>query len=452
MFGYAAVTLSLSDYIAEVHDNAENNFAELVELTKQPDGKYLSLPRNIQDTDTSPSLAFLTIGSLLTSNTSTPPLRTLTTNSTESTTPLEVHLGATLDSEEGLGTDFESLNSTDLSCSFSSSSSSASAPSRRSGVHTHSQRVVTEEYRAPTNQGLDETFNSTTDPLSPELLMDELVTNPTGAARRFYIDGIPKQYRAEIWLLLTHARELCFHNHGLYAFLGTKESNYTRQILSDVPRTLPDIEQFGPAEEATLQRLLTSYSLYCTDVGYAQGLNYVVAPLVFTLQDEDEMFWTLVAMMKDRNLERFYHPDGIYFRIVTDTFSTLLGAHYPRLEARFRTLGIRPEHYLPQWFRTFFLYTENLELNLRVMDVFLLHGIEALFRVALAIFELLHEELVEGSFMTIVTALNSLSGISDVSLLMTTAFAQQLSFLTTGLEIAYRAERERKRDKPCLFQ
>lgn len=282
--------------------------------------------------------------------------------------------------------------------------------------------------------------------------MEELLNSPVRAAKRFYLAGVPPSLRPQVWLQLTHARELAFHNRGLYAFLCSKESKYQRQISSDIARTLPGVAEFGRDQQQMLFRVLSAYSLYCTDVGYSQGLNYVVAPLILMLDDEDEIFWMMVALMKDRNLERFFHADGIYFRIVNDTMEELLRAHFPSLARQIRDCGVTPELYLPQWFRTFFLYSDNLELNLRTMDVFLLHGVEGLFRIALAIFAHVQEAQLASNFMNLTSFLHSLQPLPDISLLMTTAYAQNLTFLTHSLEITYRAEREKQRDKPCLFQ
>ncbi|MBN8574649.1 MAG: hypothetical protein J0M05_12120, partial [Candidatus Kapabacteria bacterium] len=41
------MTLSLSEYISQIHDNPENDFDELVELTSKQQKKTLSLPKNI---------------------------------------------------------------------------------------------------------------------------------------------------------------------------------------------------------------------------------------------------------------------------------------------------------------------------------------------------------------------------------------------------------------------
>ena len=418
MFGYASVTLSLSEYISQIHDHAENDFAALVELTKSADGKYLSLPKNITNASKGPSLSYK-----------------------QGSKPGSLFLNVSLDPSP---TSIPSSSSTGPSLVGPSSSgetlSSAGCPG--------SPVVSTYDFRAPSNSGLERLDLESDD----EFLVRELMETPHRAVRRFYMSGVPAAQRVNLWLHLTHARELALHNHGLYAYLCTKDSRYRRTIAADVSRTLPGHEGFGEVQQGILTRVLSAYSLYCTDVGYSQGLNYVVAPLILLVEDEDEIFWSFVAMMKDKNLERFYHSDGIYFRIVSKTFEDLLSAHFPALAAHLKKQGVTPELYLPQWFRTFFLYTDNLELNLRVVDCFLLHGVEALFRIALAIFELLQPELLSLSFIAVVQSLTSLAAISDTRLLMTTAFAQQITFLLPALEIMYRTERERRRDAPCLFQ
>ena len=55
------------------------------------------------------------------------------------------------------------------------------------------------------------------------------------------------------------------------------------------------------------------------------------------------------------------------------------------MSASQQALGVPPALYLPQWFQTVFMYSQDSELAARVLDMLIVFGIEALFRVGLAL-------------------------------------------------------------------
>ena len=50
-----------------------------------------------------------------------------------------------------------------------------------------------------------------------------------------------------------------------------------------------------------LFNVLKAYANYDTEVGYVQGLNYIVALMLFYIDDEEQVFWCFVALMHDRS-------------------------------------------------------------------------------------------------------------------------------------------------------
>jgi Rab-GTPase-TBC domain len=315
--------------------------------------------------------------------------------------------------------------------------------------------IVVDAHRAPLSIGLQETD------MSRDRLAErgDVVTmlrrgNRREAIKRVYLSSgiVDDDERVRYWLLQSRAEALMAHNSGLYGFLRAKRSKYEQKIGEDVPRTLPDVAEFGSDEARSLANVLRAYTLYDTAVGYSQGMNFVAAPLVMRM-DEERAFWTFAALMKESKLERFFRADGLFFDICIKTFEQLLAAHFPALRRHLAAERVSPELYLPQWFRTFFLYTGRFDLNLRVVDAFFVHGIEALFRVALAILQLLRNRLLQSNFMQITGTLSRLDTLpEDPALILTTAAAQQISFVNDHLELDYLRALETQRDTECLFQ
>ena len=106
-------------------------------------------------------------------------------------------------------------------------------------------------------------------------------------------------------------------NPGVYAkFLGKAEemgdtNEFADIIARDLHRTFPDNVQFRatsdeqPAVIGALQRVLSAFSVYLPAIGYCQSLNYIVGMLLLFM-DEEEAFWTLVAIVQN------LLPAGVY--------------------------------------------------------------------------------------------------------------------------------------------
>jgi hypothetical protein len=77
--------------------------------------------------------------------------------------------------------------------------------------------------------------------------------------------------------------------------------DYNRLILKDVARTEKYHPYFKlPTTDSALLDILMSLVEYDSDMGYIQGMNDLLAPLLLTLQVEHEAFWCLVTIVTRR--------------------------------------------------------------------------------------------------------------------------------------------------------
>jgi hypothetical protein len=109
-------------------------------------------------------------------------------------------------------------------------------------------------------------------------------------------------------------------------------------------------------------------------------------------------FWLLMRMMKGYSLERLYPS---LFTVMSECFTKfdqLLQLYHPEVYTHLHhTLGVASSFYVQQWFQTVFLYSQRLELALRVVDLMIVRKVEALFAVGLSI--VAHSEGTNGSFI-----------------------------------------------------
>lgn len=72
-------------------------------------------------------------------------------------------------------------------------------------------------------------------------------------------------------------------------------------ISKDVARTLSDLRLWKEDLDCGNNKLfnvLKAYANYDNEVGYVQGLNYVVGMMLYYIRDEEQVFWCLFSLMQ----------------------------------------------------------------------------------------------------------------------------------------------------------
>ncbi|KAJ2893100.1 hypothetical protein IWW38_002976 [Coemansia aciculifera] len=221
--------------------------------------------------------------------------------------------------------------------------------------------------------------------------------------------GIPAGIRGVVWQTLTAARSTYLQT--VYAQLVLEHSPHERIIRRDLPRTFPRVAVFkreGGCGQQRLFRILKAYSLYDAEVGYCQGLGFVIGPLLMSM-GECEAFCVLVRLMETYDLRGMFTEDmaGLHLRIFQ--FQVLAAEIAGDVVAHLDRLGVAPAMYVPAWFLSLFAYTMPLSFVLRAMDVVMAEGApESVMRIGIALL-LRNQELILGldDFESAMAAVNS---------------------------------------------
>ncbi|KAI7885983.1 hypothetical protein K492DRAFT_203534 [Lichtheimia hyalospora FSU 10163] len=197
--------------------------------------------------------------------------------------------------------------------------------------------------------------------------------------------GVPTPLRGLIWQAMCKSGSL--HLETVYGQLCNEQSPYERVIQRDLTRTFPCIDMFkqeGGEGQLAMRRILEAYSLYDPDVGYCQGLAFVVGPLLMHMP-EIQAFCVFVRLMETYEMRpMFTHKmEGLQLRLYQ--FSCLLKEHLPDLAAHMEAHGVHAAMYASQWFLTLFAYGFPLPLVERIYDIVFAEGAaETIMRVAIA--------------------------------------------------------------------
>ena len=90
--------------------------------------------------------------------------------------------------------------------------------------------------------------------------------------------------------------------------------NDTLQIKRDLNRTFPDCLFFAEnnSGQILLERVLIAISKYDPEIGYVQGMNFVIGSLLYHCSEEIA-FWLFVSLLSDHEMRDIYLPGNLDF-------------------------------------------------------------------------------------------------------------------------------------------
>ncbi|KAJ7239392.1 rab-GTPase-TBC domain-containing protein [Mycena haematopus] len=204
---------------------------------------------------------------------------------------------------------------------------------------------------------------------------------------RLVRSGIPLVYRSKVWLECSGGLEM--KEPGMFRDLLAVQgsSHVLEEIEKDVGRTMPLNVFFGGdgAGVVKLRRVLTAYSRRNPAVGYCQGMNLVTSTLLLVHADEEDAFWVLTAIVERILPEDFFSPSLLPSRACPLVLLDYVKEYTPKLYAHLTDLGVDLPAICFSWFLSLFTDCLPVETLFRVWDVFLVDGLDVLFRIALAI-------------------------------------------------------------------
>jgi len=143
--------------------------------------------------------------------------------------------------------------------------------------------------------------------------------------------GIPNELRPQIWEFLTDLKSLrSKYPKDYYQTLKTEPSPADSQIKKDTPRTFTTDPFFTNKEnnaEDLLFNILRAYANHDKEVGYTQGMNYIVGKLLIILDPhnykdsnskyfdsykedfEEKTFWFFIHIAFTKNCRQIYKSE-----------------------------------------------------------------------------------------------------------------------------------------------
>lgn len=202
--------------------------------------------------------------------------------------------------------------------------------------------------------------------------------------------GIPNNLRADIWETCSGSLFPRWKSKGFYAknidSVINNRCEYSEEIEKDLTRSLPDYPAYqSPTGINTLRRILLFYSETNKEVGYCQAMNIVLAALLVYCTEEQAYF--LFSQLCE-----FYIP-GYYAKIIhgllldLTVFEYVLEHTLPHLYQKIIELDMDLKLITINWFFSLFIKDFRLDYAFRILDCLFVNGPRVLFQVALALFK-----------------------------------------------------------------
>ncbi|KAJ8102595.1 rab-GTPase-TBC domain-containing protein [Lipomyces tetrasporus] len=218
-------------------------------------------------------------------------------------------------------------------------------------------------------------------------------------------NGLPPPLRGTIWQLMASSKSQLLED--VYSSLLTESSPHEKGIRRDISRT-----SFAKtANHDALFNVIKAYSLWDPEVGYIQGMAFIAVPLILNM-NEEEAFCLLVDLMKIYTLRDLFLPDmpGLHIRLYQ--FDRIIEDTLPAVHVHLARQGVLSSMYASQWFLTFFAYKFPLPIVLRIFDIVVAEGLEAILRFGVALLRRNADAVVNLEFDALVYFLKN--GLFDV--------------------------------------
>ena len=144
-----------------------------------------------------------------------------------------------------------------------------------------------------------------------ELIFQSLKTyyeTDPGSFCNMVSNGPPPAFRWISWRIIILSKSKKTESFEELAKKGSEDTKMKDSILKDIHRTFPNVGFFSNPEHTAHQALaeqLFAFGAYKPEVGYVQGINFIIAALMLISGKWDEEVFRVVQNLADENLDFF---------------------------------------------------------------------------------------------------------------------------------------------------
>lgn len=218
------------------------------------------------------------------------------------------------------------------------------------------------------------------------------------------VDGVLTDVRPGLWKRLISGKvkhikeakgdayyeELCNHVPSVEDTEHEFDDSIEKQIRIDLLRTMPSHNDFKTFESdgvKKLHRVLRAFIIHNPEIGYCQGMNFMVAIGLLCLSEEDT-FWLLVSITEvyfNKNHYNHYLTGSQADQLVLEELA--VGKLHNIVQCT-KEVGCELSPITFNWLMTLFVDSVPAEVALRIWDCFFVEGHAVLYRFSLALLKM----------------------------------------------------------------
>lgn len=182
-------------------------------------------------------------------------------------------------------------------------------------------------------------------------IMTKNISNLEPSERRLIgislLKGILPHLRNKIWLYLVNTENLVFNfNKNFYQkLLNIHNNKLENTIKKDIERTFSilknkqHIENLNGLKQKFLN-VLKAYAVFDSEIGYAQGTNFIVLMLILNIEKEIDVFWVFMDIMVNKNWKNIYIPNSSFLMTNLGVVQKKIKNRFPRLYEHFKNENV----------------------------------------------------------------------------------------------------------------
>ena len=278
-----------------------------------------------------------------------------------------------------------------------------------------------------------------------ELIPNWIEIRKKESTKFYFYEGLPNNLRGKIWLMCLGNRfsitkeyyeievkkaivllleiqnkkkdQLKNINNKIEISKEEKEKNDRENSINiidlDIERTFPYLNIFthnSPLSE-DLREILRAFVISRPDIGYVQGLSFIGAMLILNM-DKFKAFVSMMNLILDPAILPFYKFDEKGIKTRLHLFKQIFYFNLPELCEYFDNLQINPEHYFLNWNMTLFSHCVNIDIAMRIWDVYMIEGLKSIYAAAIVFLSHFEQKFLNMDFSEILNQINSIKLIN----------------------------------------
>lgn len=167
-------------------------------------------------------------------------------------------------------------------------------------------------------------------------------------------------------------------------------------IDMDVYRSYQDKQE----SHEILKQILKTYGNFDSEVGYCQGMNFILGTIYFVLMDENDSFNCLAGIIRKNQMKLVLGQKLDQLKCMFFKLDKLIELFLPDVYMIFISRGIFAASFASSWFVTLFssCFTGDIRPVYKIWDYFLVKGWKIIFKTGIYILQSNEKKLTNGTY------------------------------------------------------